>query len=122
MTELHSAYLKAWKEYPAEKANHGIFCLLKMKNREPEDLTEAFIAETLEESARTAQKLLEMAFRSRKKDYDNPFRQATYRSIEEMNSVVGSIEDNSFLNDFRQETDAYCREVGELIKSLKSEA
>ena len=85
-------------------------------------MTEAFIAETLEESARTAQKLLELAFRSRKKDYDNPFRQATYRSIEEMNSVVGSIEDNSFLNDFRQETDAYCREVGELIKSLKSEA
>ena len=52
---------------------------------------------------------------SRKKDYDNPFRQATFRNQEEMKAAIGTIDDNSFIVQVRKETE----ELKKLVKEIK---
>ncbi len=42
---------------------------------------------------------------SRKKDFDNPFRHTTFRNKAEMKAAIGSIEDNSFILQVRQDTE-----------------
>ena len=41
--------------------------------------------------------ILQRVIESRKKDYDNVFRKATFESMEEMEAVTGNIEKNSFI-------------------------
>jgi hypothetical protein len=53
---------------------------------------------------------------SRKKDYDNPFRQATFRNMEEMIAVIGTIDDNSFIKQVRAETEAFKKLVLQIKK------
>ena len=46
---------------------------------------------------RIQQYICEQVYLSRKKDYDNIYRQATYRNQAEMEAAIGTIEDNSFV-------------------------
>jgi hypothetical protein len=47
---------------------------------------------------------------SRAKDYSNPYRKMVYDSIGEMNTVVGKLEDNSFINQQAEELQAFKKE------------
>jgi uncharacterized protein YlbG (UPF0298 family) len=42
-------------------------------------------------------------YRSRKKDFEDPFRKMVYRNEEEMDAVLGKPEDNSFVKQSRSE-------------------
>lgn len=57
--------------------------------------------------------MCEQVYLSRKKDYDNIYRQATYRNAEEMQAALGTIEDNSFVQQTRVQT-------AETIEALKA--
>ncbi len=50
-----------------------------------------------------AEQVEEGVYRSRKKDYDNKFRLATFRNSGELKSVLGTAEDNSFVKKTREE-------------------
>jgi len=54
-------------------------------------------------------------YRSRKKDHDNPFRRATYRSDAEMQAAIGTVEDNSFVHLVREETEQFQKTLSKLI-------
>ena len=58
-------------------------------------------------------------YSSREKDYSNPFRLMVYESLEEMNHVVGSMEDNSFIKYQKKELQSFIKEVAVLKKKLK---
>ena len=53
-------------------------------------------------------------YRTRKKDYENPFRQATYRNAEEMTAAIGTLEENSFVRQIRSETETNLKRLAEL--------
>jgi hypothetical protein len=55
---------------------------------------------------------------SRKKDFDNPFRKATYRNMEEMTAAIGTIEDNGFVKQVRKETEDFRKAIDELKKKI----
>jgi hypothetical protein len=56
---------------------------------------------------------------SRAKDYSNPFRKMVYETNEEMNKVLGRLEDNSFIQQQMGELDALKKEVRSVVKKLK---
>ncbi|MEE9309136.1 MAG: hypothetical protein V3V57_16580, partial [Spirochaetia bacterium] len=74
--------------------------------------------QVLQESIDIAKELLDRAYESRKKDYTNPFRRATFRNPEEMEAVWGKLEDISFLKSYNQETETFCKEVEECLSSI----
>ena len=56
---------------------------------------------------------------SRAKDYDNPFRKMVYDTTEEMNSVIGRLEDNSFIQQQLGELDEMKKQVKSLLRRMK---
>ncbi len=55
--------------------------------------------------------ICDRVYTSRQKDYDNPFRQATYRNPEEMTAALGTIDDNEFVKQVRSETDLFNSQI-----------
>jgi hypothetical protein len=116
--KLHQAYREAWEQYPGQRRSHGVFCVLLAYDREPAELDTTLLRLVLEDSLATSRELLERAYASRRKDFQNPFRQSTFRNPREMEAVWGKLEDIPFLTEYREETERYCREVEELLPLL----
>ena len=116
--ELHREYDTAWAEYPRQRRDHALHCLLAVKGLALEQLTDAAVAAILAESAATARELQALALESRAKDYTNPFRRAVYRSQAEMDAVLGRLEDNPFLVEFRRRSETYAAEAEGLARRL----
>ena len=57
----------------------------------------------LRQSIGTKEWMTKEIYASRAKDYTNPFRKMVYDPPEEMNAVIGRLQDNSFI---RQEKEA----------------
>lgn len=117
-SELHDAYQQAWAQYPAQRRSHGMLCMLLALDRRAEELDAALIRRMLEESVLIQKELLERAYASRRKDFENPFRRATFRNPREMEAVLGRLEDSPFLQEYRQEIEGYCREVERILSRV----
>jgi hypothetical protein len=108
--EIHSRYDRMWEDYPQQKQAHALATLLAMipgaENLRPE-LWDAM----LDNGVAIQEYVRDQVYATRKKDYDNPFRQVTFRNAEEMKAVMGTAEDNSFVKQVRQETEAFKQRV-----------
>ena len=67
----------------------------------------------------TKQWMTEKIYDSREKDYSNPFREMVYNNKKEMESVVGKLEDNSFIKEQKEAFEKTKKEVTLLIKKWK---
>jgi hypothetical protein len=113
--KLHQAYDGAWNEYPEQRTAHSLYCLLYSYGLDIEKLSPDLVRQSLEESVETAKELLQRAYASRRKDFENPYRLTTFRNPEEMEAVWGKLEDISFLKSFTEEVEVYCRGVEECL-------
>ena len=104
-TEIHQAYDRLWREYPLRKQQHALATLLSLLGTQT--LTPAAWNAALDQAIAIQELIRDRVYLSRKKDYDDPFRQTTFRNPEEMRAVVGTPEDNSFVAQVRQETEAF---------------
>ncbi|HUW40640.1 MAG TPA: DUF4954 family protein [Rectinemataceae bacterium] len=91
---MHAEYARLAAEYPEDKARHALACLrLLYPGLAAEEAFRAALADTAPLSRRVEEAVLE----GRRKDYENSFRRATFRSEAEMRAVVGLPEDNAFV-------------------------
>ena len=63
---------------------------------------------------------MENITRSREKDYNNPFRKMVYDSQEEMDKVMGSLSDNSFIRQEAKALKTFEKNVATLISSFNT--
>ena len=63
--------------------------------------------ENLDKAVRIQQYICDQVYVSRKKDYDNEIRSATFRNEAEKLAVVGRIEDVSFVKQIRKKTEEF---------------
>jgi hypothetical protein len=112
--DIHNRYDKLWLKYTKDKQKHAFATLLDLLGTD--QLTSASWKEALNKAVEIQQFVCDQVYASRKKDYDNPFRRATFRSDEEMNAAIGTIDDNSFIVQVRQETEAMRKYVKEVLK------
>jgi NDP-sugar pyrophosphorylase family protein len=94
---VHAEYARLSAEYPADKTSHAWAVLRAIhpdhKERQAEELLVSVLDELVVLSARVESEV----FATRAKDYDNPFRKATFRGEDEMLAVAGRAEDNPFV-------------------------
>ena len=83
-----------------------------------ETLTARHWTAALDKAREAQQYVADQTYITRKKDFDNPFRQMTFDTPEEMTAVLGSAEKNSFVKQVRQETDQFAK----LIEDAKNRA
>ena len=111
---VHERTDQLWEKYPVDKARHAFATLLAVLGAERLDA--GLWHGALDEAVAIQQFVCEQTYLSRKKDYENPFRQTTFATAAEMEAVMGSAEDNSFVKQVRQDTDAFAATVEELKK------
>ena len=105
--EIHHRYDELWENYQHEKLRHAYFSLMFLYKDETDVLTEEMWNENLDKAIRIQHFICDQVYESRKKDYENEFRNATFRNEAEKLAVVGSIEDVSFVKQIRKETEEF---------------
>ncbi len=99
--EVHVFYQQQAQQYPQQKLVHAIYTASIVNKIDIQNINSTIIQEWIHQSIKTKEWMTKNIYESRAKDYENPFRKMVYTSDEEMNAVVGKIEDNSFIQ--RQE-------------------
>ena len=96
--ELHDNYKQQGTLYPLQKARHAYASLSKLLAKKELTLNKELFISYLNKGVKINNELTKRTFESRNKDYEHPFRKMVYDNKEEMNAVIGKIEDNSFIN------------------------
>ncbi len=116
---VHDYYRQKGADYEKDKLIHAYTSLLEIENITSKQFTRDAFTSILEKSIATKLWMGKEIYTSRAKDYTNPFRKMVYESNDEMNAVIGRIEDNQFIQDQLAETDKYKKLVKGIIKRMK---
>jgi hypothetical protein len=113
--EVHQFYQKSADEYEMQKLNHAIAAVLELEGLTQGDLSPVVIKSWLQQAVATKEWMTISIYDSRAKDYDNEFRKMSYDSIEEMEEVVGKLEENGFINEQKEALRLFKEKVGKLV-------
>jgi hypothetical protein len=102
---IHTRYDELWARYPEDKCRHALATLLALEGAD--ELTAEAWQAALDRGVEIQKYVADQVYQSRKKDFEDPFRAMVYSSPEEMEAVLGSAEDNSFVKQVREETEAF---------------
>lgn len=113
---IHERYDHLWEQYPLEKQKHAYATLLNIYH--VDEITGDVWKQALTKAGEIQQYVCDQVYISRKKDFENPFRQATFRNTEEMTATIGSIDDNSFIAQVKNETGEYNKKIKAALKII----
>ncbi len=114
--ELHAAYDQANEAYKNQRLHHALFSLMQLYSANTDTFSVSQLQAALMEFKTVTANLLNWTVASREKDYTTEFRKLVYDDAEEMEAVLGSIEENPFLSDYKKEMEAYILQTQKLIK------
>jgi hypothetical protein len=122
---IHARYDSLAAAYEDETLDHALAVFRLLADADPAPKQEAEndreqMQRFLSRAVRLQELVRDRVHESRRKDYENPFRIATYRNSNEMNAAVGSIDDNSFVRQVAAETDAFARQVADVISVCRN--
>ena len=116
--DIHHRYDEIWRSYPMEKLRHAYLSLIFLHKNTDTTLTPELWKQTLLEAKHIQQYVCDQVYLTRKKDYDNAYRSATFRNEEEKIAVIGTIDEVSFVKQIRQETEEFLKEVDGHLQKL----
>ncbi len=116
--DVHNFYARESAAYLINKANHAIASLLDIYKIDKKDFTPEFLIHLFSEFLATKEWMVKNIVESKAKDYKNPFRKMVYDSAEEMENVVGRLEDNPFINEQTKELSEIKQKVAALITAF----
>jgi NDP-sugar pyrophosphorylase family protein len=117
--EVHDFYIKQGGLYNTNKLNHAYTSLLEILNITPRQFTPALLKKLFQEALVTRDWMCKGIYKSRAKDYTNPFRKMVYDTNEEMNKVLGKLEDNSFIQQQMGLLDQTQKEIKSITRRFK---
>ena len=117
--EIHHRYNEIWKKYPIDKLRHAYMSLKHMLG--VETLTNDDWNNALNKGINLQTYIYNQVYESRKKDYDNKFRQATFSSEDEMLAAWGKLDENSFILQQRKELKEFTERIQNIRKRLLTE-
>ncbi|MGN6803818.1 MAG: DUF4954 family protein [Ginsengibacter sp.] len=116
--QVHRFYQQAGDDYEKNKLIHAYTTLLEIENITSKQFTSSCFKKLLDQSLETKTWASKAIYESRAKDYSNPFRQMVYENEAQMNSIMGKLEENQFIQDQFKELDNYKKLVKKAIKKL----
>lgn len=117
--ELHDFYRQQGTAYETDKLNHAYTSLLEISGITPKQFTPSLFKQLLQKAVDTKEWMCKSIFDSRAKDYNSPFRKMVYDTNEEMNKVMGRLEDNSFIQQQLADLDDLKKTVKAVLKKMK---
>jgi hypothetical protein len=118
--EVHAYYTKKTKSYGADKFQHAFASLLYILKITPQKFTFKLFVASLRRSVITKEWMTLNIYESRAKDYTSSYRQMVYDNREEMDNVLGKLEDNIFLKEQQEENLAFANKADKLMAKLNT--
>lgn len=119
-TDMHNRYKTEGNQYTTDLLEHAYCSLLEILNITTKQFTAELFKDLLQQTLATKQWMTEGILKSREKDYTNPYRKMVYENNNEMNKVIGKLEDNSFIQGQFEGLDLYKRQIQEMKNLLES--
>lgn len=118
--EVHAYYFAQSDQYQQDKTIHAVSALAELNNLKISEITKEHLISLFEEALEIKEWITEEIYQTRAKDYQNSFRMMVYESREEMDKVVGALENNSFIRQQKEEFKYYQERIADKIAHLKS--
>lgn len=100
--DIHNRYNDLWIKYKLDKQKHAFATLCELIG--VEKLTSEAWNTALDKTVKIQNFISDQVFSSRQKDYENQFKQTTFRNKDEMKAALGNVDENSFIIQVRLET------------------
>lgn len=117
--QLHDNYAVLAEKYVQQKTLHALASLQEITGIMLKKISAAQVQQLLQQAVETREWISEKISDSRAKDYSNEFRTMVYGSQQEMDKVMGKLEDNSFIKKQKQELAAFKETIAALKKQWK---
>ena len=117
--DIHQFYQKEGDHYQYDRLQHALASWMEVFNLKSKDITARRLTELLGKMIETKIWIANEIKKTREKDYINPFRKMVYENDEEMNNVIGKLDDNSFINDQFSSLDEITKKTKTLMRKLK---
>jgi hypothetical protein len=117
--EVHEFYARQGALYSSNKLNHAYTSLLEILNITPRQFTPALLKQLLQQAVTTRTWMYKGIYESREKDYTNPFRKMVYETNDELNKVIGKLDDSSFIQLQAAALDDMQKQVKAITRKLK---
>ena len=118
---VHQFYSNEGARYADDKLSHAL-AVYQQVFEESGKLKEATLRNMFTDALTTRQWMVEGIRKSREKDYENPFRQMVYENKEEMNTVIGPLNENSFILQENEKFQQFKRKINGLLKKVSEKA
>ncbi|HZE84438.1 MAG TPA: DUF4954 domain-containing protein, partial [Puia sp.] len=107
------------ENYAMDKLAHALAALKEVQGIQLKRAKKEIVRNLFQQSIATKEWMTRGIYDSRAKDYTNPFRKMVYSSDEEMNTVVGPLQDNSFIRQERSALKQFRKEAEAVIQKFK---
>jgi Domain of unknown function (DUF4954) len=113
--DIHNRYKVEGINYANDLLEHAYCTLLEKLNITTKQFTADVFKNLLTDAITTKTWMTKGILQSREKDYTNPYRKMVYENNNEMNKVLGKLEDNSFIQDQFEGLEEFKRMVEGII-------
>ena len=117
--QVHQFYIRQGENYATDKLYHALAALKVVSGMTLRKAGATAFRDLLLQSIATKEWMTKNIYTSRAKDYTNPFRKMVYSSPEEMNTVIGRLQDNGFIRQEKEALKKYRKEVEAVIRKFK---
>ena len=118
--QVHTFYETESDKYNARKDLHALSTLEKLTKKSVNKVSTTQFVSWLDNYLEIKKDITARIHTTRAKDYANLFRKMVYESEEEMNAIVGSLKDNSFIKEQNNALSQLEIEIAALKKELKA--
>ena len=116
--QVHACYDEMQQLYTTYKTAYALYVLEFLYTRPIAEFTKETFEDILADVTAVSDEMYTSAVSSREKDYKDYFRAITFRNAEEMKAVLGTIEDNEFLKEFKPITSAFDARIKKIFTEL----
>lgn len=115
---VHNFYLLQANNYKAQKLQHALASIAEINGVKMSNVSLKDLHKLLDDAVAMQEWMCLNIESSRKKDYTNEFRKMVYDTNEEMFSVLGNPENNTFINLQNKEVKLFKKQINQLKKKL----
>ncbi len=116
--QVHLFYIRQGEQYALDKLVHALAALKETTGGSLRKKGKAAFGNLLRQSVATRVWMTNEIHASRAKDYTNPFRKMVYESPEEMDAVIGRLQDNGFIRQEKEAAKKYRAAIEKVLKQF----
>lgn len=116
--KVHAFYDHCQDEYESYKVRYSVYLLEKLYSSPIENFSNYLYNNIIEDVIVITQEMYDASYKSREKDYTDYYRQMVYSSGREMENVLGPMDENDFLIEFKKTTEDFVKRLKTIFDGL----